>query len=147
MGNAKANQLKTTRHIARKILQLRVTNNLTQEKFAEKINVDIRTVSRAESGCNRPSAETLEMIAEAFNVPISYFYDKSIYEINKNKAEIILEINAKLNVSNIRKLSKLNKLIDYIQLYNIKLIFIKSTSKLFYLGALYKNLFVLRGKS
>ena len=114
MDNAKANQLKTTRHIARKILQLRVTNNLTQEKFAEKINVDIRTVSRAESGCNRPSAETLEMIAEAFNVPISYFYDKSIYEINKNKAEIILEINAKLNVSNIRKLSKLNKLIDFI---------------------------------
>ena len=30
------------------------------------------------------------------------------------KAEIILEINAKLNVSNIRKLSKLNKLIDFI---------------------------------
>ncbi len=92
MGNAKANQLKTTRHIARKILQLRVTNNLTQEKFAEKINVDIRTVSRAESGCNRPSAETLEMIAEAFNVPISYFMINLFMRSTKIRQKLFLKL-------------------------------------------------------
>ena len=64
----------TTEHIADKILLLRRANKLTQESFAEKVGSDLRTIARAESGKHRPSAKTMEQIASAFQVPISYFF-------------------------------------------------------------------------
>lgn len=52
---------------------------MTQEEFAEKVNVDRRTIARAEDGKHRPSAETMELIANTFKIPVSYFFDSSIY--------------------------------------------------------------------
>ena len=52
---------------------LRRSSKLTQEEFAEKTNLDRRTVAGAEDGKHRPSAETMELIAEAFSIPTSYF--------------------------------------------------------------------------
>ena len=105
----------TTRHIADKILFLRRANKLTQEEFAEKIGVDRRTIARAEDGKHRPSAETLEMIAIAFELPIAYFFDNSVYKKDISKTALIYEITTKLNVMPKSTLRNVLNLINIIE--------------------------------
>lgn len=115
MSEIKSKCQETTRHIADKILLLRRANKLTQEEFAEKVSLDRRTIARAEAGNNRPSAETMEMIAQAFDIPISYFFDSSTYKSDISKTALIYEINKKLNVmskNNLRKVKSFLSIID-----------------------------------
>ena len=114
MDSIKSRCLKTTRHIADKVLALRRASKLTQEQFAEKTNLDRRTIARAEEGIHRPLPETLETIAEAFNIPISYFYDNSNYKHDLNKSALIIEINSKLNILPKSSLEKILSFIDII---------------------------------
>lgn len=114
MNNIEERCKNTTRHIADKILFLRRACRLTQERFAEKINIDLRTIARAESGKHRPSAQTMELIASAFQVPISYFFDDSKYKTDISKTALIYEINAKLNILSKNNLRKVKSFIDII---------------------------------
>lgn len=107
--------LQTTQHIANKILMLRRESKLTQEEFAERVSLDRRTIARAESGKHRPSAEAMEIIANTFQIPISYFYDNSTYRLDINKTALIYQINAKLNVLSKANLRKVIKFIDIIE--------------------------------
>lgn len=59
--------------IGRFLKELRKEKGLTQEQFAEKLNVSGRTVSRWETGSNMPDISLLVEIAE--------FYDTNIPEI------------------------------------------------------------------
>lgn len=104
----------TTGHIADKILMLRRAYKLTQEVFAEKTSLDRRTIARAEDGIHRPSAQTLEMIAQAFSVPVSYFFDNSVYRQDIGKTALIYEITTKLNVLSKSNLKKISAFIDLI---------------------------------
>ena len=97
-----------------KIKRLRQKEGLTQEQFAEKVNVDRRTIARAEDGKHRPSAETMEMIAEAFSVPVSYFFDSSVYKPDVSKSALIFQINSQLNVLSKSNLRKVKSFIDII---------------------------------
>lgn len=65
--------------------ELRKEKGITQEKFAEKLNVSGRTVSRWETGANMPDISLLVEIAE--------FFDVSIPEIinGERKSEIMNE--------------------------------------------------------
>lgn len=114
MDSIKTKCLQTTQHIANKILLLRRVNNLTQEEFAEKVGLDRRTIARAEDGKHRPSAETLEMLSMVFSIPISYFYDNSVYKSDINKKALIYKINTKLNTLSKANLNKVNNFIDII---------------------------------
>lgn len=114
MENIQIKCLQTTRHIADKILLLRRANKLTQEQFAEKVGLDRRTIARAEDGKHRPSAETMEIIANAFCIPVSYFFDGSSYRIDISKTALIYEITAKLNVLSKNNLKKVRSFIDII---------------------------------
>ncbi len=114
MEDIKSKCIETTRHIADKILLLRRADKLTQEEFAEKVNLDRRTIARAEDGKHRPSAETMEMIAYAFNIPVSYFFDNSVYKKDVNKSALIYEINARLNILPKSSLKKILSIIDVI---------------------------------
>ena len=96
----------TTKHISDKILMLRRINKMTQEAFAEKVGLDRRTIARAEDGIHRPSPETLEMLALAFNVPISYFYDNSTVKTDISKQALIHQINKKLQLLSKHNLNK-----------------------------------------
>ncbi|MDY6367105.1 MAG: helix-turn-helix transcriptional regulator [Clostridia bacterium] len=58
--------------VAENIATLRKNSGLTQTQFAEKINYSDNTVSRWEHGEITPNLETLEQIAELFEVPIEY---------------------------------------------------------------------------
>lgn len=105
----------TTRHIADKVLLLRRAHKLTQEEFAEQVNLDRRTIARAEDGKHRPSPETMEMIAHTFKVPISYFYDNSVYKKDVSKSALIHEINSRLNVLSKSNLKKVIQFLDIIE--------------------------------
>ena len=50
--------------------ELRKEKGITQEEFAEKLNVSGRTVSRWETGSNMPDISLLIEIAEFFDVSI-----------------------------------------------------------------------------
>ena len=105
----------TTRHIADKVLLLRRAHKLTQEEFAEQVNLDRRTIARAEDGKHRPSPETMEMIAHTFNVPMSYFYENSVYKKDVSKSALIYEINSRLNVLSKSNLKKVIQFLDIIE--------------------------------
>ena len=115
MKAIKENCANTTRHIADKILILRRANKLTQEAFAEKVGLDRKTIARAEDGIHRTSPETLEMIAFAFKIPISYFYDNSSVKTDISKIALIHKINTRLNTLSKSNLNKILAFIDIIE--------------------------------
>ena len=112
MEDVKSKCLKTTQHIADKILLLRRAKRFSQEKFAEYVGLDTRTVTRAENGKHRAAPETLEMIASEYNVPVSYFYDETIYDTKPSKASIIEDINKVLNVATIKDLKRIKRVVS-----------------------------------
>ena len=50
------------------IKELRIKNGLTQEEFAEKIDISIQGVSNIERNRYQPSAETVDKICNAFDI-------------------------------------------------------------------------------
>lgn len=57
-----------TKEILRSI---REKNNLTQEQFAERINVTLQAVSRWENGETQPNTEMLKVLSKEFGVSIN----------------------------------------------------------------------------
>jgi transcriptional regulator with XRE-family HTH domain len=51
-----------------RIREVRKKNNLTMEKFGERISISKVSVSRLESGINNPSEQTISLICKEFNV-------------------------------------------------------------------------------
>ena len=76
--------------IGKNITKLRKKHNLTQNQLAEKLNYSDNAVSRWERGEVSPSIETLEQIAQVFNVPIANLLAEDAWEIttkyNKKQA-------------------------------------------------------------
>jgi len=63
--------------MASKIKNLRKQFKLTQKELAEKLGVAPTAVSGWERGANKPLMDKLEIMANMFNVPISYFFDET----------------------------------------------------------------------
>lgn len=111
---SKISSKKTTKRIAVKIRELRGLENLSQEEFAERLGLDRRTISRAESGSHRPAPETLEQIALEFKLPVSYFYDFSTIISDESDIEIMNKIISKLRAISGNDLKKIEKIINII---------------------------------
>ena len=60
-----------------KIKRLRVKEGLTQEQFAEKINIATRTLAGIEIGKSFVSAQTIENILTYFNLSFEDFFISS----------------------------------------------------------------------
>ena len=99
--------------LGKRIKYLRKSQNITQEKLAEMINMDITSLSKIETGRNYPQPETIERLAEALNVEIFQLFsfnkfkstDDYINAINQNlkaiqtdenKLKILYNISASL---------------------------------------------------
>lgn len=54
----------------RRLRQLRLQRNLTQERLAEGAGVSVDLISNIERGINAPSFETLERLAESLRVSV-----------------------------------------------------------------------------
>lgn len=71
--------------IANNLIALRKKNNLTQNELAEKINYSDNAISRWEHAEVTPSIETLQQIADVFNVPLtSLIEDNAVKTAEKN---------------------------------------------------------------
>ena len=62
-------------HVGGRVRVRRRLINMTQESLADLIEVTFQQVQKYERGTNRISASKLFGIAEALEVPISYFFD------------------------------------------------------------------------
>ncbi len=82
-------------NLGNKILKIRKDNKMSQEQFAEILNVTRQTVSNWENGNNYPDIETLVMISDKFNVSLDILL--------KGDREMIKDINKKIKNNKVLK--------------------------------------------
>ena len=79
-----------TESIGIKIKEIRKRKKISQEKLAEMVSMNHRSIVRLENNQTIPTLETLEKIAVALGVRISdFFEDKTV----KKRNDIIKDIN------------------------------------------------------
>lgn len=64
--------------LGQRIRTAREARGLSQEEFAARISRDQRAVSEYENGRRRLWATDLPVIAQALDMPLSYFYEEKI---------------------------------------------------------------------
>ena len=57
------------------ISELRKAKNMTQEELAEKLNVNVKTISRWENGKNMPEHTLIIEICKLFGISTNEFYN------------------------------------------------------------------------
>lgn len=60
--------------------KLRTEHNLTQEELASKLKISRSTLGMYETGKREPDFETLEVIADFFNVDMNFLLGKTVSE-------------------------------------------------------------------
>ncbi|MCG8501992.1 MAG: helix-turn-helix domain-containing protein [Firmicutes bacterium] len=63
--------------LGKRLKELRVENNLTQEEFGKNFNLRKSTISQYESGKSRPDDDLKKSFAKFFNVTIDYLLGNS----------------------------------------------------------------------
>lgn len=76
---------------------------LTQEALAEATNLSIDTVSKIERGVSLPQLETLFLIAQALDVPMSALVG-AMQETDRQRTELMAQLNAIASDLPIKKL-------------------------------------------
>ena len=79
--------------LGKRIKEIRLSKNLTQEQLAELTDIGASSISKIESGIYHPTDENLERIAKALSVE-----PYKLYMCNHHKTykELISEINSML---------------------------------------------------
>ena len=72
-------------NLADNLKKIRKDNNLSQEQFAEKLNVSRQSVSKWESGQSYPEMDKVIQICNLFNLNINELINENIAEINEKK--------------------------------------------------------------
>ncbi len=102
------NQLKL---FGKRVKELRKKNNLTQEQLAEKIGVYQKQIGNIETGVCFTTFQTLEKLAQVFNVEIEELF--KISHLN-TREEIINNINEMLQNAKDTELSVIQRVIQSI---------------------------------
>ena len=92
------------------IKNIRLSNNLTQEEFAEKIGISIQGLSNIERNRYQPSAETIDKICSAFNITPA----ELLITPNPQNEDILSNIITLLSQCSQRKLVKIYNIISLI---------------------------------
>lgn len=81
--------------IAENLVALRKKHGFTQNDLAEKLTYSDNTISRWEHAEITPSVETLEKIAEIYNVPIESLLKENVTEViaSQEKTKLIARIS------------------------------------------------------
>ena len=61
-----------------RIRAARLSHGMTQADLAEAVGVKKSTVGMWENGLREPNIDTLEALADVFNVPMRYFVEKDV---------------------------------------------------------------------
>ena len=62
-------------HVGKRIRQRRWMAGVTQQQLAEAVGIKFQQIQKYETGMNRVSASRLWDIAEALDVPVSFFFE------------------------------------------------------------------------
>lgn len=62
-------------HVGKRVRHRRWMLGVTQQQLGEKVGIKFQQIQKYETGMNRVSASRLWDIAEALDVPISFFFD------------------------------------------------------------------------
>ena len=84
--------------VARNIVALRKKNGLTQIALSEQINYSDKAISRWESGEVTPDVETLNKLAQIFNVKVASFFEENL-DIEKQEIPAPRKRKSKLIIS------------------------------------------------
>ena len=57
-----------------RLRKIRAERGMTQERFAETLNISVDFLSLMERGINAPSFETLERMAKKLRIPVAYLF-------------------------------------------------------------------------
>ena len=95
-------------HIGTKIKEIRKRKKISQEKLAELVSMNNRSILRIENQQNLPTLETLAKIAEVLEVPITDFFEGSC---PRNRQEVIANVNMLMEKMNDKELQTFYKAI------------------------------------
>lgn len=99
-----------TESIGIKIKEIRKRKKISQEKLAEMVSMNHRSIVRLENNQTIPTLETLEKIAVALGVRISdFFEDKTV----KKRNDIIKDINDCVETMSDEELKNFYKAVYY----------------------------------
>jgi transcriptional regulator with XRE-family HTH domain len=62
-------------HVGQRIRQRRWMSGMTQQQLAEMVGIKFQQIQKYETGMNRVSASRLYDVAQALDVPISFFFE------------------------------------------------------------------------
>ncbi|MBV6638340.1 MAG: helix-turn-helix transcriptional regulator [Mameliella sp.] len=62
-------------HVGKRIRHRRWLVGMTQQQLAERVDIKFQQIQKYETGANRVSASRLWDIAEALDVPVSFFFE------------------------------------------------------------------------
>ncbi len=62
-------------HVGQRVRRRRWMVGMTQQQLAERVGIKFQQIQKYETGMNRVSASRLWDIAEALEVPVSFFFD------------------------------------------------------------------------
>ena len=85
--------------IAGNLKRIRLNKGWSQEFVADQLQLSIRTVSRAETGCGC-SDRTLKLLANMYQVPISRFYELQVTADRKYLDIVPVNIIAEMMANN-----------------------------------------------
>lgn len=95
------------KNFGKRIKEIRIGADLTQEQLAEKIGISPKSLSQIELGNNFVSAETLELICKTLKITPKSLFDFDYYD--SNQEDFIKEINDKIK-SNPNTLKLIHKI-------------------------------------
>lgn len=99
-----------TKLIGLKIKEIRKRKKISQEKLAEMVLMNHRSIVRLENSQSVPTVETLEKIAVALDVSISDFFETKMI---KSRTEIVEDINNSIKKMNDDELRNFYKAVYY----------------------------------
>lgn len=73
-------------HVGKRIRHRRWLIGMTQQQLAEQVGIKFQQIQKYETGANRVSASRLWDIAEALDIPVSFFFE-GFSELDANEAE------------------------------------------------------------
>ena len=95
--------------LGKKIKEMRLKKGISQEKLAELLDLDRRSISNIECGNTFPSS-SLSKLAEIFDINIKNLFDFNAE--NKTKEALIKEITQKLNKLTTEELKIIYRLVE-----------------------------------
>ncbi len=72
-------------HVGKRVRHRRWLIGMTQQQLAEKVGIKFQQIQKYETGANRVSASRLWDIADAMDVPVSFFFE-GLEEVEKSDA-------------------------------------------------------------